>query len=69
MSVEVVPCSVISMEFFDRLWGCGIVRDSGSIIKCFDEPCGDFIVSDKLREVSRCMHVNLSHNFAVVCFI
>lgn len=52
MLVEEVPCTVLSMEFFDRLWKHKIVRESGQIVKCFDEPCGDFLISDKLREVS-----------------
>ena len=29
----------------------GIVRESGSIVKCFDEMCGEFLVSDELRKV------------------
>lgn len=53
MCVEEVPCTVLNMEFFDRLWKCGVVRDSGRIVKCFDEVCGDFIISDKLREVHK----------------
>lgn len=51
VSVEEIPCTVLNMEFFDRLWQCGVVRESGRIVKCFDEVCGDFIISDKLREV------------------
>lgn len=51
MQAEEVPCSVLSMNFFDRLWQQGIVRESGNIIKCFDEPCEEFLISDKLREV------------------
>ena len=49
--VEEVPCTVLSMEFFDRLWKHKVVRDGGQIVKCFDEPCSDFLISDKLREV------------------
>lgn len=52
--VEEVPCSVLSMDFFDVLWKSGVVRESGSIVKCFDEPCGDFLISDRLREVRLC---------------
>ncbi len=51
MAVEEVPATVLNMEFFDRLWKCGVVRKSGHIVKCFDEVCGDFVISDKLREV------------------
>ena len=51
VTVEEVPATVLNMEFFDRLWKCGVVRESGHIVKCFDEVCGDFVISDKLREV------------------
>ena len=30
----------------------GIVRESGSIRKCFDEYYEDFVISDELRKVS-----------------
>lgn len=50
--VSEVPSTVLNMSFFDRLWQCGVVRESGRIQKCFDEVCGDFVISDKLREVS-----------------
>ena len=30
----------------------GIVRGNGSIVKCFDEMCGDFLVSDELKKVT-----------------
>jgi len=29
----------------------GVVRESGNIVKCFDEVCGDFVISDELRKV------------------
>ena len=35
-----------------RLLLCGVVRESGYIFKCFDEVCGDFVISDELRKVS-----------------
>ncbi len=40
------------MTFFDRLFNEGIVRDSGSIVKCLDEFYEDFQISDELRKVS-----------------
>lgn len=48
-----VPCSVISMAFFDKLYeeNGQIVRSSGHIHKCMDEFFGDFIISDHLRQV------------------
>ena len=57
--VEEVPCTVLNMQFFDRLWKCGVVRESGHIIKCFDEPYGDFVISDKLREVKKGSDVSM----------
>ena len=52
VSVEAVPCTVLSMTFFDRLTEKNVVRESGHISKCFDEFCGDFQISDELRKVS-----------------
>lgn len=49
--VEYVPCSVISMDFFDRLQQNNIVRENGSILKCFDDFVDGFVVSDELRKV------------------
>ena len=52
-TVEEVPCTILSMDFFDRLWSPdgGVVKQSGHIMKCFDEMCGDFLISDELRKV------------------
>ena len=49
--VEAVPCTILNMGFFDRLTTGQIVRESGSIRKCFDEVCDDFVVSDELRKL------------------
>ena len=46
-----IPCTVLNMRFFDRLATSEVVRESGSIKKCFDEVCGDFIISDELRKL------------------
>lgn len=45
-----MPCTVINMTFFDRLTANKIVREGGRIRKCFDEVCGDFVISDELRK-------------------
>ncbi|XP_015753782.1 PREDICTED: uncharacterized protein C11orf70 homolog isoform X2 [Acropora digitifera] len=50
-TAEVISCSVTSMDFFDRLQEQGIVRESGSIRKCFDEFYEEFVISDELRKV------------------
>ncbi|GAB1603680.1 cilia- and flagella-associated protein 300-like, partial [Argonauta hians] len=51
VDIEIIPCSVLSMEFFDRLKESGIVLEGGSIQKCYDEFYEDFIVSDELRKM------------------
>jgi len=38
------------MAFFDRLHDNNVVRDSGHIVKCFDDSYEDFIISDELRK-------------------
>lgn len=47
---EPVSCTVMSMTFFDRLYDNNVVRESGHIVKCFDDFYEDFIVSDELRK-------------------
>nr|XP_047934189.1 cilia- and flagella-associated protein 300 isoform X2 [Anser cygnoides] len=47
----VVPCTQISMSFFDRLYTEGIVRETGHIVKCYDEYYDDILISDELRKV------------------
>ncbi|KAL0107874.1 hypothetical protein PUN28_014859 [Cardiocondyla obscurior] len=52
-SVEIkqVPCSVLSMSFFDKMKNPNnrIVHNSGMICKRYDSQIEDFIVSDNLR--------------------
>ena len=31
----------------------GVLRENGSIVKCFDEVCDNFVISDELRKVRR----------------
>lgn len=49
--VEEIPCTVLSMEFFDRLKEYNIVRESGHICKCFDEFYEGITISDELRKM------------------
>lgn len=51
VTVEEVPATVLNMEFFDKLEKCDVVRESGRIVKCFDEVVEDFVISDELRKV------------------
>ncbi|XP_023565214.1 uncharacterized protein C11orf70 homolog isoform X2 [Octodon degus] len=46
-----VPCTQLSMSFFNRLYDENIVRDTGHIIKCLDSFCDPFPISDELRKV------------------
>ncbi|XP_072180338.1 cilia- and flagella-associated protein 300-like [Diadema setosum] len=46
-----IPCSVTSMNFFDRLEEEGLVREGGRIVKCFDEFYEDFTISDEVRKM------------------
>jgi len=50
VSIEAVPCSVLSMTFFDRLYNNKIVKESGAISKCFDEQFENFWISDELQK-------------------
>uniref|UniRef100_A0A9L0IUG1 Cilia- and flagella-associated protein 300 n=1 Tax=Equus asinus TaxID=9793 RepID=A0A9L0IUG1_EQUAS len=46
-----VPCTLLSMSFFNRLYDEDIVRDNGHIVKCLDSFCDPFLISDELRKV------------------
>lgn len=54
IDVETVPCTKISMEFFDRLLDPknGVVRGNGNLQHCVDDYRDEFIISDELRKVS-----------------
>ncbi|NXV85151.1 CF300 protein, partial [Calonectris borealis] len=51
IEATVVPCTEISMSFFDRLYCEGIVRETGDIVKCYDDYYDDILISDELRKV------------------
>lgn len=53
VQIKQVPCSVLSMSFFDKLKNPinGIVHNSGMICKRYDLQVEDFLVSDNLRGV------------------
>lgn len=52
VTATLIPCTVMSMAFFDKLYERDqIVRQSGHIKKCLDEFFGDFVASDELRQV------------------
>uniref|UniRef100_A0A1B6JYI8 Cilia- and flagella-associated protein 300 n=1 Tax=Homalodisca liturata TaxID=320908 RepID=A0A1B6JYI8_9HEMI len=53
VSFETIPCTILSMEFFDRLMdpGNGVIRSDKSIIQCAEEEVDGFYVEDNLRNV------------------
>ncbi|XP_034971797.2 cilia- and flagella-associated protein 300 [Zootoca vivipara] len=51
IDVKNILCKQVSMSFFDRLYCKGVVRESGSIVKCFDEYHDDILIADELRKV------------------
>lgn len=52
VKVEIVDCSVLSVDIFDRFYEKNIVRENGNIKKCLDEYCDDILISDELRKVA-----------------
>ncbi|NXY73729.1 CF300 protein, partial [Glareola pratincola] len=51
IEATLVPCTQISMSFFDRLYSEGVVRETGHIVKCYDDYYDDILISDELRKV------------------
>jgi len=50
VTADPVSCTAMSMVFFDRLYDDNVVRESGHIVKCFDDFYEDFVISDELRK-------------------
>ncbi|KAI3358563.1 hypothetical protein L3Q82_014976 [Scortum barcoo] len=48
VDVEPVLCTKVSMELFDPIYSCGILRPSGHVVKCFHEVYPDY---DELRQM------------------
>lgn len=48
VSVEPTPCTKVSMELFDPIYSCGILRPTGHVVKCFHDVYPDY---DELRQV------------------
>ncbi|XP_042291730.1 cilia- and flagella-associated protein 300 isoform X1 [Thunnus maccoyii] len=48
VDVEVVPCTKVSMELFDPIYSCGVLRPSGHVVKCFHDVHPDY---DELRQM------------------
>uniref|UniRef100_A0A3Q3X3P9 Cilia- and flagella-associated protein 300 n=1 Tax=Mola mola TaxID=94237 RepID=A0A3Q3X3P9_MOLML len=48
VEVEPVPCTEVSMELFDPIFSCGVLRPSGHVVKCFHDDHPDY---DELRQM------------------
>ncbi|XP_003968947.1 cilia- and flagella-associated protein 300 [Takifugu rubripes] len=48
VEVEQVPCTRVSMDLFDPIYTCGILRPSGHMVKCFHDVFPDY---DELRQM------------------
>nr|XP_002132152.1 cilia- and flagella-associated protein 300-like isoform X1 [Ciona intestinalis] len=51
VAIEELNSTVTSLNFFDKLKNEGIVRENGSICKCFDEFYEGVTISDELRKM------------------
>ncbi|NXP72699.1 CF300 protein, partial [Ramphastos sulfuratus] len=51
VEATLVPCTQISMAFFDRLYSQGVVRETGHIVECYDDYYDDILIADELRKV------------------
>uniref|UniRef100_A0ACB8FGJ1 Uncharacterized protein n=1 Tax=Sphaerodactylus townsendi TaxID=933632 RepID=A0ACB8FGJ1_9SAUR len=51
VEVKNILCTKVSMSFFDRLYGEGVVRENGYIVKCLDECFDEMLIADELRKV------------------
>ncbi|KAI1903793.1 hypothetical protein AGOR_G00030870 [Albula goreensis] len=60
VTVELVPCTKLSVDMFDPLYSHGIVRPTGHITKCFHEYYADF---DELRQM---LLIEDSENYGVI---
>ena len=50
VDIEEISCDVLNMEFFDRLWVRGVVRD-GEMVKSKPDRWGDIPCADDVRKV------------------
>ncbi|XP_059171136.1 cilia- and flagella-associated protein 300-like [Physella acuta] len=51
VEVQSIPCTVLTMAFFDKLLDGEIARESGDIKKCYDEYQEEITISDNLRQM------------------
>lgn len=65
VSVEPTPCTKVSMELFDPIYSCGILRPTGHVVKCFHDVYPDY---DELRQVSLSSFFFLFYFILFCCF-
>ena len=63
VKAELLGTTEVSMDFFDRLRDEGLVREEGSIQKCFDEFHEDMLLSHSLAQVGQFMSVYVLPSF------
>jgi hypothetical protein len=51
VETDQVACTVTSMEFFDKLTDCGVIRDTGHIRKCANDFVGGVEFDNELRRL------------------
>lgn len=51
IELEAIPCTILSMDFFDRIYENNITLPDGTIRKCFEEYVDDIVVADELRNM------------------
>ncbi|KAF8763148.1 Cilia- and flagella-associated protein 300 like protein [Argiope bruennichi] len=60
IEIEDIPCTILSTEFFDRIYKNEIVLHDGTIRKCFEEYMDDIVIADELRNI---LLVEESYNY------
>lgn len=56
IDAEEVPCNILNMEFFDRLWTQNMVdKETNEMIKSKRDRWGDIPLNDEVRKVKSCV--------------
>ena len=54
IDAEEVPCNILNMEFFDRLWTQNMVdKETNEMIKSKRDRWGDIPLNDEVRKVKQ----------------
>ena len=63
VEIEDISCDVLNMEFFDRLWVRGVVRD-GEMVQSKADSWGDIPCPDDVRKVSIIEFCTILHTYS-----